>query len=272
MPIEWTDTTWNPLRGCRRVSPGCEHCYAERQAARPILSGPGKPYDGLVTLGRQGPRWTGDTAGPDHLDEPLHWRAPRRVFVCSMSDLFYGAHTNEAIAQVFSVMARASRHTFQVLTKRPERARILLSSTQFQRWVAAPVWPLPNVWVGTSIEQQRYVKSRTLDLLGTPAAVRFLSVEPLLERVRLGLLGTVPVDWVIVGGESGPGARPCSQDWIRDVVQQCAAAQVPVFVKQLGSHSTPPCGGRVRLNDRKGGDPSEWPEGLRVRQFPEEVP
>lgn len=293
--IEWTDVTWNPLRGCRRVSPGCLHCYAERQASRGILSGPGQPYEGLVQLTKHGPQWTGATAGPDRLADPLRWKKPRKIFVCSMSDLFYEGHTVQQIAQVFGVMARAQRHIFQVLTKRIERARVLLSSPEFRQevefWMAdvgVPLgeelrWPLPNVWLGTSIEQQRYVAPRTLELLGTPAAVRFLSLEPLLESVSLGLMGTIPkdispryqpvsalLDWVIVGGESGPHARPCCAAWVREVVIQCMVNAVPVFVKQLGAVTccTRVGNKQVLITDRKGGNMEEWPVDLRVRQWP----
>lgn len=316
--IEWTDETWNPLRGCRRVSPGCEHCYAERQAARPILSGPGKPYDGLVAIGQRGPRWTGVSSGPDHLDVPLRWREPRRVFVCSMSDLFFEEHDIRDIAKVFAIMARAGRHTFQVLTKRPERAAEWLNDPAFKEevefWIAddmaipqAPIrWPLPNVWIGTSVEDQQRAEERLPHLLRCPAALRFVSAEPLLEEVDLSRwldasrgTATRPhawLQWVIVGGESGPGARPFDLAWARKIRDQCAAAGTAYFFKQAGAnvvqcaecngeggHYTgvehmghreflvcKACGGEWRnFADKKGGDLDELPLDLRIRQWPE---
>lgn len=338
--IEWTDETWNPLRGCRRVSPGCEHCYAERQAARPILSGPGKPYEGLVRIRRAsmfgnplGPQWTGATAGPDRLDEPLRWRKPRKVFVCSMSDLFYEGHSDEQIAHVFAIMGSCPQHTFQVLTKRAERMAAWFArrndnggaETWAAEWTArirgvngwggdAPGWPLPNVWIGVSVEDQQRASERLPHLLRVPAAVRWVSAEPLLGPLVLGLLGTMPHDispryapvcerihWVVTGGESGPGARPCDLAWIRALRDECQQAQVPVFVKQLGARPTwgsgdaPGQRGPARIaciNEPsklcwspkwcveaghcrdgaslkgKGGDPSEWPADLKVREFP----
>jgi protein gp37 len=243
--IEWTrgedgtpGETWNPLRGCRRISPGCEHCYAERQAARPILSGPGLPYEGLVQFGRQGPRWTGATAGPDQLDVPLRWKKPRKVFPCSMSDLFFEGFSFERIAAVFGIMAATPQHTYQVLTKRIERAR------RFVEWaeragadVAGPVdlctimarnhgsdlsdpqatrWPLPNVWIGTSIEDQQRADERLPHLHAVPAAVHFVSYEPALGPVdfRPWLKDCTScrrrtIDWIIIGDSGEPGVdRP----------------------------------------------------------------
>ena len=329
--IEWTDTTWNPVRGCSKVSPGCANCYAERTAARQAHSG----YAGLVRIGEGSPRWTGEVRlVPEKLNEPLSWRKPRRVFVNSMSDLFHEKLLEEDIARVFDVMERAQQHTFQVLTKRAAHMRdfilqdvkdhgadeVFSDGTTLPR---TPPLPLPNVWLGVSVENQAAADERIPLLLETPAAVRFLSVEPLLGPVdlrlfspfrdailadRLGqLAGADPgsgfvvaktdhlprLDWVIVGGESGPGARPCDVAWIRSVVEQCKAARVPCFVKQLGAHPTNSAlpvqdrivhvgsslvrfkhdGGLVdlkgSLRDRKGGDMAEWPEDLRVRQFPE---
>lgn len=316
--IEWTDETWNPLRGCRRISPGCEHCYAERQAARPILSGPGKPYEGLVQIGKQGPRWTGATAGPDRLDEPLRWRKPRMIFPCSMSDLFYEGHTDEQIAAVFGVMAACPQHTFQVLTKRAERMerwfREFMGDEKWKRssWLADPrrpehaaevrlaleCWPLPNVWLGVSVEDQQRAQERLPHLLRVPAAVRWVSAEPLLEEVDLlpwlkSAYESTRVTWAVVGGESGHGARPFDLAWARSVVAQCRAAHVPVFCKQLGArpvtasvddfkfyyaregsvgadhHGPVPSRIDYFLRDRKGADPAEWPADLRVREWPE---
>lgn len=326
--IQWTDATWNPVTGCTKVSAGCKNCYAEALAARFWVD---RKFTSVFTH-------------KDRLDQPLRWRRPRRVFVNSMSDLFHDAVPDEFIEAVFGVMAVATHHTFQVLTKRPERmlrwlrtlggletreecvqreaerrGGVIFDSrgsnpegyfparpTKEQLAVRRPWpgWPLPNVWLGVSVEDQRAADERIPLLLQTPAAVRFLSCEPLLGSVQLGVggeffdygVGGEPrIGWVITGGESGPGARPCDVAWIRSIVQQCKAAGVPTFVKQLGavvswngiqggygdgpSNCWPresgsfqvqgmPGGFRKHLCDRKGGDPSEWPEDLRVREFP----
>lgn len=231
--IEWTEATWNPVTGCDRVSPGCDNCYAERIATRF-----GRPFIGEVQL------------HPARLDIPLRWRKPRRVFVNSVSDLFHPDVPDEFIERVFFTMGAAPRHTFQVLTKRPQRMAKLLDEAFRHRLVqehglssAYRTWPLPNVWLGVSVENQRYADLRIPHLLATPAAVRFLSVEPMLGPVRLderdiiddvALDEFVGVDWVIVGGESGPGARPMDPQWGRDVRDQCTAAGVPYFFKQWG--------------------------------------
>ena len=261
--ISWTDVTWNPVRGCRRVSPGCEHCYAEQVAGR--FCGPGQAYEGLAVRKlrvidndeqRSVGRWTGKVRFvAEHLGDPLRWRSPRRVFVNSMSDLFHEDLTNEQIAAVFGVMAAAPRHTFQVLTKRPARMR------EWFRWIGggepevdlvrlhaqdvlgtlhpalgknAASWPLPNVWIGVSVEDQERADGRIPMLLQTPAAVRFLSCEPLLEEVNIAahLLQVVGVDWVIAGCESGFGMRPCNVGWLRSLRDQCRGAEVPFFLKQ----------------------------------------
>jgi protein gp37 len=307
--IAWTDATWNPVRGCSRVSEGCRNCYAERIAAR--FSGPGKPFEGFAEhpAYSQGtpaachrparPRWTGKVAlVPEKLDEPLHWRKPRRVFVNSMSDLFHESLPFEDIDLVFAAMAQAPRQTFQVLTKRPQRAREYFSKRDphlamtrcFRNFkdYEKPVgpWPLPNVWLGVSAEDQGTLRERAWTLLKTPAAVRFISLEPLLGPVDLnepellcdawrrgGTIGTY-LDWVIVGGESGPKARPCDVAWIRRVVEQCRETKTAVFVKQLGARPTGEPWAVNRkfsplVNSRSGSDPAEWPEDLRVREFPE---
>jgi len=208
--IEWTDATWNPVTGCTKVSPGCKLCYAERMAKR--LQGMGQPRyrNGFAT-----------TLQEDLLEAPLDWAKPRRVFVNSMSDLFHEAVPESFITQVFAVMERASRHVFQVLTKRADRLAAL-----------APVLPWPsNVWMGVSVESADYTW-RIARLRRVPAAVRFLSVEPLLGPIpRLPLQG---VDWVIVGGESGPGARPMDPAWARNIRDRCLSAGVPFFFKQWG--------------------------------------
>lgn len=311
--IEWTDRTWNPVRGCEIVSPGCVNCYAMKQAHR--FSGPGKPYEGLTKLTeRSGPQWTGMVRTVDAaLLEPLSWRRPQKVFVNSMSDLFHDGVPDEFIDKVFAVMALATRHTFQVLTKRPDRMRNYLlgvtserlyqacrTDDEVQRVVFDAAWPLPNVWLGVSVEDQQRADERIPLLAQTPAAVRFISAEPLLRAVDLRFDGVLtefsrphwPVHWVIAGGESGPHARPCAIEWIWSLMQQCKAAGVPVFVKQLGAYvvsegraaDTPEqmreiLGAdakwpdhrwfwRAGLTDKKGADVTQWPEYLSVREFP----
>jgi protein gp37 len=208
--IEWTEATWNPVTGCTKISPGCAHCYAERMAKR--LRAMGQPRY------RNGFRLT---LQPDVLDVPLRWKRPRMVFVNSMSDLFHKHVPAEFIAKCFAVMQKASQHTFQVLTKRPERAAKLAGRLP---------WP-PNVWMGTSIESAAYVP-RIFPLRETPARIRFLSLEPLLGPIpRLPLQG---IGWVIVGGESGPRARPMQPRWVFQLRDRCVEAGVPFFFKQWG--------------------------------------
>jgi protein gp37 len=218
--IEWTDATWNPITGCTKVSPGCKNCYAERLAMRLQAMGNPRYRAGFeVTLHR------------DQLDLPLRWRQPRRVFVNSMSDLFHEAVPEPFIRDIFNVMVSAGWHTFQVLTKRAGRVRRLAPTLP---------WP-PNVWQGVSVETGRYI-SRIESLLHVPAAIRFLSLEPLLGPLpHLPLDG---IDWVIVGGESGPRSRPVEVEWVRDIRDQCRDAGVPFFFKQWGGR-TPKAGGRT---------------------------
>jgi len=218
--IEWTDATWNPVTGCNKVSPGCAHCYASPLAKRLQAMGV-KAYA----------RGFDVTCHPDRLDWPLRWKKPRRTFVNSMSDLYHDRVPDAFIREVFTVMERADRHIFQVLTKRPERLIALAPSLP---------WP-PNIWQGVSVESARYVSR--IDLLRqVPAAIRFLSVEPLL-----GPIPHLPLDgihWVIVGGESGPGYRPMDPTWACDIRDQCLAASVAFFFKQVGG-PTPKAGGRL---------------------------
>lgn len=265
--IEWTDATWNPIRGCSRVSQGCVNCYAERVAAR--FSGPGQPYEGLARMTASGPRWTGEVRFiEDAWLQPLRWKRPRRIFVNSMSDLFHEDLDVGDVARIFAVMARASQHTFQVLTKRPDRMLAFIAEFRtdvLDAWRRLPVrrtnlvgrepvpWPLPNVWLGVSAENQATADERIPLLLQTPAAVRFVSAEPLLGPIdftRIGRDGPIdlsalehivglgynrpPLDWIIVGGESGPGARPMHPDWARSIRDQCQAAGVSFFFKQWG--------------------------------------
>lgn len=316
--IEWTDASWNCLAGCEAVSPGCANCYAATMTRRLEAMGQ-KDYAGLTTA----KHFNGKVRClPHKLDVPLKWRKPRRVFVNSMSDLFHEDVPDEFIDKVFAVMALCPQHTFQVLTKRPERMCQHMNGKYLTDGVESEcctflnaglgkepnpkAWPLPNVWLGISAEDQQQADERIPWLLKTPAAVRFVSAEPLLGPIDFGndllpsllsLRGCLKpdwtprsdkVDWVIVGGESGSGARPCNLEWIRSIIGQCKAAGVACFVKQLGAKpfdgacdSEPfdgSCGhgmgiadGRhylVGIDNKKGGDPDEWPEDLRVREFP----
>ncbi|RKH55438.1 DUF5131 family protein [Corallococcus aberystwythensis] len=213
--IEWTDATWNPVRGCVKLSPGCKHCYAETFAER-FRGVPGHPYEQGFDL----------KLIPGKLAEPLRWKASKRVFVNSMSDLFLDEVPEAYIEAVARVMALADWHTFQVLTKRAERMQRLLSTR------LAFAARLPNVWWGVSVEDRKYGLPRVKHLQATSARVRFLSIEPLLED--LGTVDFTGVDGVIVGGESGAKARPLDPDWVRSVREQCDAAGVAFFFKQWG--------------------------------------
>lgn len=233
--IEWTDATWNPVTGCSKISPGCRNCYAERLAHR------------LKAMGQS--RYRNEfkvTLQPDLLELPLRWRKPRTVFVNSMSDLFHEEVPAEFIRRVFCTMDSATRHTFQVLTKRSERLRQL-----------APGFPWPaNVWMGVSVESPKYY-GRIADLISVPASVRFLSIEPMLSDFP-----DIPlehVDWVIVGGESGPHARPLSLDWIRSVRDQCVQAGVPFFLKQIG--------GTIKRRTGRALDGRTWDEMPSPRRY-----
>lgn len=301
--IQWTDKTWNPTTGCTKVSQGCKHCYAERVAhrlwARQYPSNP----DGSART------FTDIRLHEDRLDQPSHWKKPTRVFVDSMSDLFHEAIPFDFIDRVFSIMALVPQHTYQILTKRPERALAYLSDRdrfpkvedaadpELKRLVGfgqflSTRWPLPNVWLGTSVEDQTTADIRVPILLKTPAAVRFLSCEPLLGPLDLNrrellcadwrrrlTIGTY-IDWVIVGGESGTAARPFALDWARDLLAQCRDTQTACFIKQLGarpviiSNAPKTIGAQVILNlkDSHGGNMDEWPLDLRVREFPQAVP
>jgi protein gp37 len=271
--IEWTDSTWNPVRGCSKVSAGCQNCYAMAVAAR--FSGKGLPYEGLAIITGSGPQWTNKVVCvEDRLLVPLQWRKPRRIFVNSMSDLFHKDIPDEFIWKVFAVMASAGRngHTFQILTKRPERMREMLRDPKALHNIVCEAegiasengwchmgeddftYPLPNVWIGVSVEDQKTADERIPHLLNTPAAVRFLSCEPLLGPVDLQLTkleydpvqhlgGNVMIPqrkdllhWIIAGGESGLGARAIHPDWVRSLRDQCRAYGTTFHFKQWGSH------------------------------------
>ena len=248
--IEWCDATWNPITGCTPCSPGCAHCYARTLAGRfPQVHG-------------------GEFAHikfhPDRLNQPMHWRRPRRVFVCSMGDLFHGQIVDDDIADVYRTMALCPQHTFLLLTKRPERAHALLTKWTLGRFgvcdarpTGSPM-PLPNVWLGVTICNQAEADAKIPVLLRTPAALRFVSIEPMLGPVHLKpwwLNGIAPydsddgkphwtgggprLDWVICGGETGPGARPMCLTWAHDLCSQCQQAGVPFFFKGHGTYLTP---------------------------------
>lgn len=291
--IVWTDQTWNPVRGCSRVSEGCRNCYAERVAAR--FSDRFQPYEGLARRTPSGPRWTGKVVPvEEHLLDPLRWKTPRRIFVNSMSDLFHENLPDEAIDMIFAVMALCPQHQFQILTKRPERQlryvdsacgriadRVMeMRKARGDMGCVGPLphlspgstwWPLANVWLGVSVEDQATADELIPLLQETPAAVRWVSAEPLLGPIDLCCVGheveewdgvidalrgftwieewlddfgkerrrhrcqTVPkLDWVVVGGESGTGARPMHPDWARSLRDQCQTAGVPFLFKQWG--------------------------------------
>lgn len=226
--IEWTETTWNPVTGCDRTSPGCDHCYAQRLAKRLKFMGVER-YQADGDPRTSGPGF-GVTCHYDLIELPHRWRTPRLVFVNSMSDLFHPAVPNEFVESVFTTMQSCDRHTFQVLTKRSKRLK------QLSRRLP---WPR-NVWMGVSVESARY-RFRIDDLRKVPAKVRFLSIEPLIAAVdELDLDG---IHWVIVGGESGPAARPIDPGWVTDIRDQCIDAGVAFFFKQWGGR-TPKAGGR----------------------------
>jgi protein gp37 len=244
--IGWCDETWNPMVGCTSVSEACEHCYARAMNARFGCPGGDKTFR--------------PHAHPERLDKPLHWRKPRRIFVCSMSDLFHEAFTWEQVVNVLTTVALCPQHTFIVLTKRPGRARLILSDKGVPSYVDLAVhnafplsilpspWPLPNLHLGVTVETQARADERIPILLDTPAAVRFVCCEPLLGAVKLAdppdemgfswlaspAMPNRGIDWVIVGGENGPGARPMQPEWALDLYRQCKAEGVPFWWKGWG--------------------------------------
>ena len=329
--IEWTDASWTPIRAraleiqrdgsgkerlgwhCEHVSEACRNCYAEAINRRLGTGFDFKP--GTLRSGRGGRDRPELFLDDTMLTVPLRWRRPRRIFVCSMTDLFAAFVPDEWIDRIFAVMALCPQHTFQVLTKRAERMRNYLTANtgawdtghacgrvaeivERMRTDNRPVgplphrepgerwWPLPNVWLGVSAERQKEADERIPPLLATPAAVRFVSAEPLLgpidftrylhdsdcRQFEFGICTChdpreVRLDWIIVGGESGPNARPFDTAWAASIVEQCRAAGVACFVKQLGAHVIQGSERRIK-RDRKGGDMSEWPHDLRIREFP----
>lgn len=346
--IEWCDRVWNVAVGCSLASTGCQNCYAMKFAHRGLSD----RHRGLTVLGQHGPRWTGEVRPvPEVLSAPLKWRKPQVVFVNSMSDIFHEKVPFEYISAVFGVMAATPQHTYIVLTKRDPRkwfdwiesrppdyggerplnaiweALCSVEGATFpESWDnecgpnVGDSWPLTNVVLGVSCENQRFTDKRMPWLLQTPAACRIVSLEPLLGPIDISRflsfgalcecdpsrrpvercnsqnmpdnrrmlrcnLALTKLSGVIVGGESGPGARPCNVEWIRDIVQQCKSAGTSCFVKQLGANPVfesswsdadpvfAPEDGTgdlvpIKLNDRKGANPSEWPEDLRIRELP----
>ena len=327
--IEWTDETWNPLAGCTKVSEGCRNCYAMKMAQRIAAAADVRAAKGEKLTARQEayrlvtkrtndelatplPQWNNVVVPiPEALEEPYGWKQPRRVFVNSMSDLFHEDVPFKFIAEVFTTMAQTSRHTYQVLTKRPKRLLEFFEwnypGMSFKDAVDDWLGSWLNVWFGVSVENQEEAEKRIPILLQVPAAVRFLSCEPLLGRIDLvgygesqapwqyaasGLawsesaccyerLGKPGLGWVIAGGESGTDARPNEIKWTATIIEQCHRAGIPCFHKQVGAHPVDPgmekwpgelskprhCD-RVFLKSNKGGDVEAWPKPLQVREFP----
>jgi protein gp37 len=237
--IEWTDATWNPVRGCTKISPGCKYCYAEVFAER-FRGVEGHPYE----------RGFDPRLVPEKLAEPLRWAKPRMIFVNSMSDLFHSSVPDDYIVKVAKVMALADWHVFQVLTKRSERMKELLQTS------LRPYAMHPHIWWGVSVEDKKYRLPRIRDLQAARAQVRFLSIEPLLED--LGRIKLNAISWAIVGGESGPRARPIKPDWVRSLRDQCSAEGIPFFFKQWGGRQKKKAG---RLLDGRTYD--EFPDIVR---------
>lgn len=301
--IQWCDETWNVIVGCSRVSgsPGCARCYAAKAAKSPRL----QQFPQYQTVSN----WDGTVEFvKSQLIKPLSWKKPKRIFVCSMADLFHANVPDEWIHQVMAVVALSPQHTFQILTKRPERMKEYFSQQSLWiKWYEAAkdfLWdaisekfgglinlqqyfidqpfPLPNMWLGTSTENQPMANKRIPILLEIPAAVRFLSCEPLLEEIDLRQGGAIQklisdsyewelvnedIQWIVVGGESGPNSRPCHIEWLESIVQQCHAAKTSVFVKQLGANAI--FGGQqFKTRNKKGGEIVEFPLHLQVREFP----
>lgn len=273
--IEWTDATWNPVTGCSAVSPGCANCYAARDAARfqaRFTDDAGEPLAAFTgPTGARRAKWSGAVScHADRLEQPLAWKKPRRVFVCSMADLFHADVPDDFIDRVFATMAACPQHTFQILTKRPDRMERYLDLGSIE--------PLPNVWLGTSCEDQQRFDERIDHLTACPTSLRFLSCEPLLGPINLGDLEGI--GWVIAGGESGPGARDCHVLWLKSIVNQADRAGVPVFIKQLGRRPVEPARRRpgakhykgelvpLTISDQKGANQQDMPAALRRRDMP----
>jgi protein gp37 len=263
--IEWTDTTWNPIRGCSRVSDGCRNCYAESIAAR--FSGRERPYEGLAAFKDGQAHWTSEVRFIErHLEDPLHWKKPQKIFVNSMSDLFHPGVLDAWLVQIFDVMAKARQHTYQILTKRPDRMLDVLRAAGAPAVAQAfentyeQSWPPANWWFGVSVEDQGTANRRLPILAQCSAAVRFVSYEPAIGHVDFAAaLGGNPAavaafDWIICGGESCPHARPMQPEWAREIRDMCSVLGIPFFMKQMG--------GRGGHND------VPIPEDLAIKEFP----
>lgn len=278
--IEWSEATWNPITGCTVHSAGCTNCYAMKLAGTRLQNHPSRA--GLTMATKAGPVWTGEVRfNRGWLNQPVQWAKPRMIFVCAHADLFHKDVPTEWIDEIFDIMETATQHTYQVLTKRSDRMREYLVERYTNRF------PPPNIWIGVSVENQAAADERIPDLLRTPAAVRWVSMEPLLEQVQLtninGANSKAPavywvnalsgehddmcrpcaplpkLDWIVIGGESGTGARRFELEWMGYTIAQCKIYEVPVFAKQLGK----------KLNPKDYKDFEKWPKGLRVRQWPE---
>ena len=323
--IEWTDATWNPITGCSVVSPGCANCYAMKLAGTRLKHHPSR--EGLTIDTKAGPVWNGQVRlNEQWLDQPLRWRRPRMIFVCAHGDLFHESVPDEWIDRVFAVMALSPQHTFQVLTKRSSRMRAYMSAARAHPVALAALevaleqhvlnsnstvgkgciiqgdiahlqqWPLRNVWLGISAEDQRRADERIPDLLETPAAVRFLSIEPLLGPIDFyKTSAAMPgwpshqhpwrngpilqgIHWVIVGGESGDRARPMHPDWARLLRDQCARARVPLFFKQWGNWAPGECANKAPTRTERVAtlwsdidEPVKWNYGTLTPRQSEEV-
>ena len=257
--IEWTDATWNPVRGCSRVSDGCNNCYAERMASR--FSGLGLYSEGFAKLVHGKPHWTGKVAVIEKmLERPSRWRKGRRIFVNSMSDLFHESLSDADINRVFDVMRRCPRHTFQILTKRAEHMRDYLENLDD----GTDWWPLSNIHIGVSVENEDAATERIPALLETPAAVRWISYEPALGPVNWERW-LPEIDWLVCGGESGPGSRPMQLGWARAARDACKAAGVAFFFKQWGNWIPDGNGGMKKVGKKKAGNVLD---GKKHENFP----
>ncbi len=277
--IQWTDESWQPVVGCTKVSLGCDNCYAERMANRLACMGQAK-YERVIRyiINKEVPRgFSGKWNGKIYCDEkaleiPLHWRNPRKIFVCSMSDLFNAPF--EFIAEVYKTIAFTEQHTYQILTKREKRmlefhkwlenkytydgGALMFAGENSMKWQYKP-WPLPNLWLGVTAENQEQADKRIPILLQIPAVVRFVSAEPLLENISFLMWNNesqCEIDQIIIGCESGPKRRECEIEWVRDIIEEQRYLDTSLFVKQLN------------INGKVSKDMSEWPEDLRIREYP----
>jgi len=258
--IAWTDKSWNPIIGCSKVSEGCKNCYAEKMAIRLATMEKTKYYGNCLMLNIHSEQWNGTTYFVEkQIEKPLHWKKPRMIFVNSMGDTFHESVPFEWIDKVIGMMTTANWHTYQILTKRPERMK--------EYFEARPEWgydyDMSNIWLGVTAENQRCADERIPILLRIPAAKRFVSIEPCLEDISIGYYGCdyfKGLDWIIVGCESGHNRRECKQIWVESIIQQCQDANVPVFVKQL------------QINGKVEHDIAKFPKCLQNQEWPQICP